>query len=247
MKCEKGKRRARGGGKAWRTNVVVEVSYATLRRRGLVRFGQTDEGRRSTHHDEERNCARMNKGQHAQGGEDSEGAYCSGMPILQKRSSTRRGTDSTRLQKRSRLSVFTEWSKTGLTRCEIVDLPLKSTEVPQERNYEHAQAQTRAPPDDGVADEVVFDTVVVPAVHSHSVPEERPLEWTRRDRVLLVRVGDERVVRGHHCDIEMPEIAEEGRAVELLVAGGDCETKVKIRWQERETNEGEKNSRRSFQ
>ena len=40
--------------------------------------------------------------------------------------------------------------------------------------------------------------------------EERPIERFGGEDIFFVRVGDERVVGGHHRDVEVPEVVQEG-------------------------------------
>jgi hypothetical protein len=87
---------------------------------------------------------------------------------------------------------------------------------------EHALgAEGRNAPDDGVADQVVLDVLGCPAAHAEAEVEEWPGKWRGGEDVLLVGVGHERIVGRHHGNVEVPEIAEEGRLVELGVALGD--------------------------
>ena len=52
--------------------------------------------------------------------------------------------------------------------------------------------------------------------------QDGPLPELGGEVVLLVRVRDEGVVGGHHGDVEVDEVVEEGRLVGAGVASGDC-------------------------
>ena len=108
-----------------------------------------------------------------------------------------------------------------LTRLHIDVLPLLAHEVHDGGNRADDETDGAAPPDDGEPDEVVLDLVVAPAAHAQADAEERPVGRLRREDVLLVRVRDERVVRGGHRDVEVPEVAEERRLVQLHLARGN--------------------------
>ncbi|KAI3482898.1 hypothetical protein L1887_54220 [Cichorium endivia] len=101
---------------------------------------------------------------------------------------------------------------------QIVDTSLTSHHVPQPCPRKHHQRRRRSPPYDRVADQIILDRRVVPRVHAQSIPQPRPVERLARQNVLLVRVRDERIVRGHHRHVEVDKVAQEGRAVELLIA-----------------------------
>ena len=83
---------------------------------------------------------------------------------------------------------------------------LALAELCEERKDE---TRATAPPDDGRAEEVVLRLIVAPAAHAKAKSEEGPVGWLRSEDVVLVRVRDESVVRCHHRDVEMPEVAEE--------------------------------------
>src|SRR4051812_43223725 len=61
-------------------------------------------------------------------------------------------------------------------------------------------------------------TVVVPAAHTQTDMQNRPLPKLRSQVILLVWVGDQSVVRCHHSDVEVDEITEERRLVGTWVA-----------------------------
>lgn len=68
-----------------------------------------------------------------------------------------------------------------------------------------------APPDDRSAYEVELRLRVAPATHSQTKIQERPVKGQGCEDILLVRIRHEGVIRVHHGDVEMPEIAQERR------------------------------------
>ena len=52
---------------------------------------------------------------------------------------------------------------------------LPSHHVPDDQDGEHAEAGGRAPVDQGVSEEEVFDNLVVPSTHAKTDVEDRPL------------------------------------------------------------------------
>ena len=115
-----------------------------------------------------------------------------------------------------------------LPRLHVDVLPLLAHDVHARDERANDQADRAAPPDDGRADEVVLELLVAPAAHAQADAEERPVGRLGREDVLLVRVGHERVVRGGHRDVEVPEVAQERRAVELHVARGQAVVPVRL-------------------
>lgn len=63
--------------------------------------------------------------------------------------------------------------------------------------------------------------MVVPAAHAEADVEDGPLPELGGKVILFVWVGDESVVGSHHRDVEMHEIAEEGRFVGARFTSGD--------------------------
>ena len=62
-------------------------------------------------------------------------------------------------------------------------------------------------------------TVVVPSTHAKPDVKQMPLPEAGGEVVLLIRIGDQGVVGGHHGNIEMNEILEEWRPVVPWVTG----------------------------
>lgn len=85
--------------------------------------------------------------------------------------------------------------------------------VPDEHKTEDAERGGATPVDDRVAEqEVLYDTVI-PATHAETDVQERPLPRLGGEVVLLVRVGDQCVVRCHHGDVEVDKVTQEGGLV----------------------------------
>ena len=53
-------------------------------------------------------------------------------------------------------------------------------------------------------------TVIIPAAHTETDVENGPLPEARGKIILLVRVGDKRIVGCHHSNVEMDKVLEEG-------------------------------------
>jgi hypothetical protein len=64
-------------------------------------------------------------------------------------------------------------------------------------------------------------TVVVPAAHAKTDVKKRPLPELGGEIVLLVGVGHQRVVRGHHSNVQVNKVLEEWRLVVTGVARWD--------------------------
>ena len=109
---------------------------------------------------------------------------------------------------------------------ELVVAALSADRVPSDHDEEEADREGRAPVDERVAEQEVLDDMVVPAAHAETDVQEGPLPGLGGEVVLLVRVGNESVVRGHHGDVEVDEVAEEGRLVRARVASGNCSVLV---------------------
>ncbi len=108
-----------------------------------------------------------------------------------------------------------------VVRFEIVVAALPADEVPQREAGEEGEGGGRGPVDERVAEQEVFDDVVVPAAHAEADVEDGPLPEVRGQVVLFVRVRDQGVVGRHHGHVEVQEVADEGRFVGSGVAGRD--------------------------
>jgi len=98
----------------------------------------------------------------------------------------------------------------GRTRFHVNIFPLLSEQEKPEEKYRDEQADSRSHPDQRCADEVVFELGISPATHAKSKVLEWPIERRGRQDIELVWVGNQSVVRRHHGNIKVPEIAEEG-------------------------------------
>lgn len=97
--------------------------------------------------------------------------------------------------------------------CELVEASLPADGIPCEHADEEEERRGRCPVDEGVAKKEVLDDVIVPTAHAETDVKKWPLPWLRSEIVLLVWVWHKRVVRGHHGDVEMDEVAEERRFI----------------------------------
>ena len=63
--------------------------------------------------------------------------------------------------------------------------------------------------------------MVVPATHAQADVQDRPLPEVRSEIILFVGVGDEGIVRGHHGNVEVDEVAKERGFVGTGVTSGN--------------------------
>ena len=108
------------------------------------------------------------------------------------------------------------------TGLEFVVAALPADQIPADQSAEYEQGEGGTPVDGRVAQEEVFDDVVVPATHAEADVQDGPLPELRGQVVLLVWVGHEGIVGGHHGDVEVDEVAEEWRLVAARVTGRYC-------------------------
>lgn len=104
-------------------------------------------------------------------------------------------------------------STSTLTFGPILVLSLHSHQVGHERETTDNQGHTASPPDDGCPEQIVLDLIVSPAAHTKSQVQPGPVKRLRSQDIVLVGVGNERVVRGHHRHIEVPKVFPEWRLV----------------------------------
>lgn len=126
----------------------------------------------------------------------------------------------------------------------ILIMPLHPEQRHAEGQDGENQADGSTPPDERVSDEVILDLVVAPAAHPETLVQPWPLGGKGGEDVFLVGVGDEGVVGGHHGDVQVPEVAEERRFVELHVARWYCQANT-ISFMQQRVRTGD--IRRSFQ
>jgi len=116
----------------------------------------------------------------------------------------------------------------GLLQVIVTALP--AHRVPCDYKTEDTKTGSATPVNEGVAEEEVLDdckvlahfesrlkgsklTIIVPSTHTKTNMEKRPLPERGGEIVLLVRIGYKRIVGGHHGNVEMDEVLEEGRLV----------------------------------
>jgi len=88
--------------------------------------------------------------------------------------------------------------------------PLPSHSIPGHDQGNNTNGRGRAPINKRVTEEEVFRDVVIPATHTQADVKNGPLPEGRGEVVLFVWVGDEGVVGGHHCNVEVYEVSKEG-------------------------------------
>lgn len=64
--------------------------------------------------------------------------------------------------------------------------------------------------------------MVVPAAHAKANVEDGPLPELRCKVILLVWIRNESVVRGHHCNVKVKKVPDEGGFVGARIARRDC-------------------------
>lgn len=104
---------------------------------------------------------------------------------------------------------------------EVVETALPPEKVPDYEETDGAERRGRAPVDERVAEQEVFDNVVVPAAHAQADVQDRPLPELRGQVVLLIWVRDQGVVGCHHGDVQVDEVLEERRLVRSSIGSRD--------------------------
>lgn len=107
-----------------------------------------------------------------------------------------------------------------LTRIHVNILALLPQQIHSKDAHRQNQTESGTPPDNWGSNEIVFRLVVAPSTHPQAEFEPWPVSWFGSEDILLVGVGDEGVVGCHHGYVEMPEIAQERRFVELHISSG---------------------------
>lgn len=97
--------------------------------------------------------------------------------------------------------------------AELVVAALPADGVPCDDQSEQSERGGAAPVHERVAEEEVLDNVVVPTTHAETDVQERPLPWSRGQIILLIWVRDKGIVGSHHGNVEVDEVAPEGRLV----------------------------------
>ena len=105
--------------------------------------------------------------------------------------------------------------------AKIIVPSLPSDKIPHDDEASCTKRQSRAPVDERVSEKEVLDDAVIPATHTKTNVENRPLPPVGSKIVLLIGVGNQGVVRSHHGDIQVNKVMEERRPVDSRVAGRD--------------------------
>lgn len=108
-----------------------------------------------------------------------------------------------------------------LVLVEIVEATLPPKDVPDNDQTSNTERGSRTPVDKRVAEEEVLDDVISPTAHAETDMEDRPLPPLGGKVILLVRVGDQSVVGGHHGNVQVNKVVEEGRPVDTSLGRGD--------------------------
>ena len=103
---------------------------------------------------------------------------------------------------------------------------LLTHQVHHKSDDRQTQADRASPPDDRRPKEVILRLIVTPATHTKTQMHERPIEGLRGQDIFLIGVRDKCIVGRHHGDVEMPEVAKEGRAIVSSFASRHYETYV---------------------
>lgn len=109
----------------------------------------------------------------------------------------------------------------NLVLAEIVDTSLPSKDVPDNDKASNSKRSSRTPVDERVTEEEVLDDIITPTAHTETDVKERPLPPLGGKVILLVRVGDQSVVGGHHSDVQVDEVMEEWGLVNTSLGGRD--------------------------
>ena len=108
------------------------------------------------------------------------------------------------------VSEGTNCDKSTRTWFHVNVFSLHTHQIHAKGNKRKDETDRAAPPDDRCAEQVVLRLIIAPAAHAKTDFEEGPLRRSGGEDVEFVGIGNESVVRSHHGDVEMPEVAEEG-------------------------------------
>lgn len=100
---------------------------------------------------------------------------------------------------------------------------LPAQKVPDEQETEANKTASASPVDERVAEKVILHNIVIPGAHAQTDVQDRPLPEVGGQVILLIRVGNQGIVRGHHGNIQVDEVLQEGRLVGTRVTRGHCE------------------------
>lgn len=107
--------------------------------------------------------------------------------------------------------------------AELLVSSLPAQEIPDEEEAKRNKTSSASPVDDRVAEEVVLDDVVIPGAHAETDVQDWPLPEVRSQVILLIRVGNQGIVGGHHGHVQVDEVLQEGRLVGARVTRRHCE------------------------
>lgn len=85
--------------------------------------------------------------------------------------------------------------------AELLVATLPAESVPNNKKAKYTKSGGGAPVDERIAKQEILDSLVIPAAHSQANVKNRPLPPLGSQIVLLVRVGNKSVVRGHHGNV----------------------------------------------
>jgi hypothetical protein len=111
---------------------------------------------------------------------------------------------------------------------EVVNTSLPSKDVPNDDQASNTKRGSRTPVDEWVAEKEVLDDVIAPTAHSKTNMEERPLPPLGSKVILLVRIGNQSVVGGHHGDVQVNKVVEERRLVNTSLGRGELIVPVSL-------------------
>lgn len=95
-------------------------------------------------------------------------------------------------------------------RRQFVEFALPPDYVPGDEEAEDAERCGGGPVDDWIAEEEVFDGVVVPRAHAKTDVENGPLPELGGEIILFVGVRNKRIIGCHHSHVEMDKVLKEG-------------------------------------
>lgn len=112
----------------------------------------------------------------------------------------------------------------NLLLAEVAETSLPAENVPDNDEANHSKRSGGTPVDQRITKEEVLDNVVRPATHSETDMEEWPLPPLGSKVILLIGVGDQGIVGGHHGHVEMDKVVEEGGLVDTSFGGRDYQS-----------------------
>jgi hypothetical protein len=101
---------------------------------------------------------------------------------------------------------------------EVVNASLPSKDVPNNDQTSNTEGSCGTPVDQRVTEKEVLDNVITPAAHAKTNVEERPLPPLGCKVILLVGIGNQSVVGGHHSDVQVDKVVEERRPIHACLS-----------------------------